>query len=30
VVEKRAEGNVVRRPVLAVRFVPLTGGASPR
>jgi protein-L-isoaspartate(D-aspartate) O-methyltransferase len=26
VIEKRADGSVDRRPVLAVRFVPLTGG----
>ncbi|MCW5606244.1 MAG: protein-L-isoaspartate(D-aspartate) O-methyltransferase [Burkholderiales bacterium] len=28
VIEKQADGRVVRRPVLAVRFVPLTGGAG--
>jgi protein-L-isoaspartate(D-aspartate) O-methyltransferase len=30
VVEKRADGNLTRRAVLAVRFVPLTGGGAPR
>ena len=30
VIEKRADGSVNRRPVLAVRFVPLTGGEKPR
>jgi protein-L-isoaspartate(D-aspartate) O-methyltransferase len=29
-IEKRVDGNVVRRPVLAVRFVPLTGGGPSR
>jgi protein-L-isoaspartate(D-aspartate) O-methyltransferase len=28
VIEKRLDGGVVRRPVLAVRFVPLTGGGA--
>jgi protein-L-isoaspartate(D-aspartate) O-methyltransferase len=28
VIEKQADGRLVRRPVLAVRFVPLTGGGA--
>ena len=30
VIEKHADGRIERRPVLAVRFVPLTGGGRPR
>jgi protein-L-isoaspartate(D-aspartate) O-methyltransferase len=30
VIEKRADGTVIRRAALAVRFVPLTGGSAPR